>query len=126
MELKETSEEIRQSRLESSEFKEITKILYRSIVESVGSPPEEEHFYNEEEEVKYYMGFLEAFFEKSYLEPSSRHAPKDGNASKRLTSLLNSHLLERNQMSIYQEQDLLEFAKKNLERLEKSCSRSEK
>jgi hypothetical protein len=30
-------------------------------------------------------------------------------------------LLERNQMSIYEEQDLLEFAKKNLDRMEKSA-----
>lgn len=72
------------------------------------------------------MGFLEAFFEKSYLQPSSRQHSKDGNASKRLTSLLNGHLFDRNQMSIYEEQDLLDYAKKNLERMEKSCSRSER
>lgn len=49
------------------------------------------------------MGFLESFFEKSYVEPPSRACPKDGNTSKRLTSLLSNPLLERNQMSIYEE-----------------------
>ncbi len=68
------------------------------------------------------MGFLESFFEKSYVEGRSRAGPKDGNASKRLTSLLSSPLMDRNQMSIYEEQDLLQFAKKNLERMEKGSS----
>lgn len=39
-ELKATSEEIRQNRLELQEFKEIGKILYRSIREAAGEDPE--------------------------------------------------------------------------------------
>lgn len=41
------------------------------------------------------MGFLEKYFEKSYLESKieTHRNKKNGSASKRLTSLLNTHHL---------------------------------
>jgi hypothetical protein len=53
---------------------------------------------------------------------NGRHK-KEGCASKRLISLLNNHHFERNHMSIYEEKDLLDFAKKNLEKMEKQSAK---
>lgn len=58
--------------------------------------------------------------ENCYIERELGERPGvEAREQKRLSYLLSSYQ-EPNNMSIYEEQDLLEFAKKNLERMEKN------
>ncbi len=64
------------------------------------------------------MAELESFFEKSYVLKNIKKPKKDKPEPKRLTCLLTS-THDHNNMSIYEEKDLLEYAKNNLGKLDK-------
>jgi len=63
------------------------------------------------------MGELETYFENSYLENKyygTKTKEREVIQPKRLTSLLNNRLCDRSHMSIFEEKELLDFAKNNL------------
>lgn len=110
-------------KLELSEFKQGCKILLKSIREVQGGDLEELQFLNDHEEIIYLMGELQKFFEKSYLSKaiSVINKPKKEKVEpKRLTHLLTANQFQHYGTSIFEEKDLLEYARKNLEKLDKT------